>query len=50
MKEFSDVNSREELALALRVPLSKLTYILYKIMVDSCYRTLKFPRKTAARE
>ena len=45
MKEFSDVNSREELALALRVPLSKLTYILYVATVDSCYRTFEIPKK-----
>lgn len=36
----SDIESREQLAFLLNIPLSKLTYLLYVKKIDNCYTSL----------
>lgn len=41
-----NVTTREELAFLLEIPLQKLTFILYKLKVDNCYRTFNIPKRS----
>ena len=45
MKKISGLQTREDLALYLAIPLQKLTYILYKNKPDSYYSTFEIPKK-----
>lgn len=45
MKKISELQTREDLALYLAIPLQKLTYILYKNKPDSYYSTFEIPKK-----
>ena len=42
MKKLKELQTREDLALYLAIPLQKLTYILYKSKPDSYYDTFEF--------
>lgn len=45
MREFRDIQTREQLALFLAIPLQKLTYILYVKKPDSYYYSFEIPKK-----
>ena len=45
MKKLKELQTREDLALYLTIPLQKLTYILYKSKPDSYYDTFEIPKK-----
>ena len=45
MKKLKELQTREDLALYLAIPLQKLTYILYKSKPDSYYDTFEIPKK-----
>ena len=45
MKKLKELQTREDLALYLAIPLQKLTYILYKSQPDSYYDTFEIPKK-----
>ena len=41
----SDIESREQLAFLLNIPLSKLTYLLYVKRIDNCYTSFDIKKK-----
>ena len=41
----SDIESREQLAFILNIPLSKLTYLLYVKRIDNCYTSFDIKKK-----
>ena len=41
----SDIESREQLAFLLNIPLSKLTYLLYVKKIDNCYTSFDIKKK-----
>ena len=45
MGKFCDIQSRNELADYLNVPRSKLSYLLYVVTPDKCYRSFEIPKK-----
>lgn len=49
MKWFNEIESRNELAMFLRIPISKLTYILYVVNTDSCYHSFSIPKKSGGK-
>ena len=42
----SDIESREQLAFLLNIPLSKLTYLLYVKKIDNCYTSFESDKCT----
>ena len=46
MEKFCDIQTRNELADFLRIPRSKLTYILYVKRPESYYSTFEIPKKS----
>lgn len=45
MKKFNEIKSRAELAQFLKIPLKKLTHILYKKRIESYYKSFEIPKK-----
>ena len=45
MRDFKDIQSRNDLADFLKIPRKKLTYILYVIKADSYYTSFKIPKR-----
>lgn len=46
MGKFCDIQSRNELADFLKIPRSRLTYVLFIVGSDNCYSTFEIPKKT----
>lgn len=46
MGRFCEIQTRNELADYLQVPRSKLTYILYAVGTQKCYRTFQIPKRS----
>jgi hypothetical protein len=46
VKGFNEIASRNDLAMFLKIPISKLTYILYVVNPDKCYHSFSIPKKS----
>ena len=49
MTMLSDISTRDELATLLGIKVSTLTYVLYKVKVDSFYTSFEIPKKNGGR-
>lgn len=46
MKKFNEIQSRNDFADLLKIPLSSLTYLLYVLKPDNCYNVFSIPKRS----